>query len=221
MFEDRRQAGAQLWQRLKRYQKRADTLVIGIPRGGVVVASIVASTLHLPLSVISVKKLSAPHNPELAIGAICASGVRYIDWELALRVGVEQDYLDKQIQEKLTLAKEREQLYGITNAVNDRKKYTDFILVDDGIATGATVLAAVKDLKEQAGKVITHRNVILAVPVIAKEVFDKLRKAFNVIIALLIEDQFAAVGQYYREFSQVSDEEVTNILKEHKQKNKL
>ena len=218
MFEDRRQAGAQLCERLKRYQKRADTLVIGIPRGGVVVASVIASALHLPLSVISVKKLSAPHNPELAIGAICASAVRYIDWELALRVGVEQDYLDKQIQEKLTLAKEREQLYGIKNAVKDRKKYTDFILVDDGIATGATVLAAVKDLKEQAGKVKKHSNVILAVPVIAKEVFDKLRKAFNVIIALLIEDQFAAVGQFYREFTQVSDGEVINILKEHKQK---
>lgn len=216
MFEDRRQAGKILSERLKRYQKRTDTLVIGIPRGGVVVASVIASALHLPLSVISVKKLSAPHNPELAIGAICTSGVRYIDWELALRVGVEQDYLDKQIQEKLTLAKEREQLYGITNAVNDRKKYSVFILVDDGIATGATVLAAIKDLKEPAGKLKKHRNVILAVPVIAKEVFEKLRKAFHVIVAVLIEDQFAAVGQFYREFTQVSDEEVTNILKEHK-----
>lgn len=202
--------------RLKKYIKRKDAVVVGIPRGGVVVANVVANSLSLPLAVISVKKLASPTNPELAIGAICASGVSFIDWDLALRIGVEQKYLDDQIREKLLQAQERERLYGIKRLALEKKGFTDLILVDDGIATGATVLVAVKELKEQKSSGKTKQNVILAVPVIAKEVFGLLQQSFDTIVALEIDEHLGAVGQYYREFSQVNDEEVANILKEHK-----
>lgn len=213
MFEDRNHAGMQLSSRLEEYRGRNDIFVVGIPRGGVMVADSIAHNYKVPLTVISVKKLAAPGNPELAIGAVCASGERFIDWELALRIGVEQEYLDQEITQKLEQAKEREKLYGTMSLEVISKNKSTVILVDDGVATGATVVAAKKCISNK--KLTT----VLAVPVIAKDVYKRFKKEFDQIVAIEVVDNFGAVGQYYREFSQVSDEEVIKILKKHKHKN--
>jgi len=213
MFEDRNHAGMQLSSRLEEYRSRNDVFVVGIPRGGVVVADAISHELKLPLTIISVKKLAAPGNPELAIGAVCANGERFIDWGLALRIGVEQQYLDQEISQKLDQAKEREKLYEIESLEEISKNRNIVILVDDGVATGATVLGAKMCISNKKLKTV------LVVPVIAKDVFKRFKKEFDQIVSLEVVDNFGAVGQYYREFSQVSDEEVINILKEHKHKN--
>lgn len=211
MFQDRKEAGFLLAEKLKEFKNKKDTLVLAIPRGGVVVGGQIAKILNLPLSLVVVKKLGAPHNPELAIGAITSAGINIIDWELALRLGIEQEYLDKEIQKKRKELKEREKTYNIEHLTNNIKNKKHIILVDDGIATGATTMAAIKYIKEQR-TYNKEQNFILAVPVIAKETYVRLKSEVDNIIALEIPDSFNAVGQFYKEFPQVSDEEIVKLL---------
>jgi len=222
VFQNREEAGELLTDRLSIYKKQKMVLVVAIPRGGVVVARQIATKLSLPLSIIVVKKLGAPANPELAIGALAPDGVRYIDFDLALRSGVEQEYLDREIRQKKEEVEERIKKFQIPNSKFQIKNNKIFILVDDGVATGATVLAAIRYIKEsQKSKVLPRRQagksqkykIILAVPVIAKETYNKLQTEVDEIVALEIPESFNAVGQFYKEFPQVSDEEVIKLLK--------
>lgn len=221
MFQNRQQAGLLLAKRLKAYDSRLDALVLAIPRGGVVVGAAIAKYLHLPLAVVVVKKLGAPGNSELAIGAIAPNGIKMIDAPLALRLGVDQQYLDEEIERKKKEVKEREKKYQKSNIKNQISKKKIVIIVDDGVATGATVLAALKFINHQ--KLTTHPSIplragnselrtIVAVPVIAKDSYDKLKSEVDELIALEIPESFGAVGQFYREFHQVNDEEVSEIL---------
>lgn len=232
MFQNRKEAGKLLSQKLKFYKNSKNAVILAIPRGGVVVGRQIADRLHIPLSVLVVKKLSAPHNPELAIGALAPAGVKYIDWDLVLRSGVEQEYFDKEIREKSKEIEERVRKFQFSSASWRIKiqNYKTFILVDDGIATGATTLAAMKYIKEVLGvrgqgseigkeeklKSKTYNlkpKIILAVPVIAKDTYNKLKSNVDQIVALEASGSFNAVGQFYLEFPQVSDEEVMKCLK--------
>lgn len=215
MFQNREEAGKLLSQKLKFYKNSQNAVILAIPRGGVVVGRQIAKILSVPLSIVVVKKLGAPHNPELAIGAIASSGVKYIDWDLVLRSGIEQEYLDQEIKEKGKEVEEREKkflersnLRGGSTSLKDKKI---IILVDDGIATGATTMAAIKYIKEQR-TYNKEQNFILAVPVIAKETYVRLKSEVDNIIALEIPDSFNAVGQFYKDFPQVSDEEAIDLL---------
>lgn len=219
MFKNREEAGMLLADKLSSYKNRSDTVVLAIPRGGVVVGNQIAKNLSLPLSVVVVKKLGAPGNPELAIGAAASSGVKYIDWDLTLRSGVEQDYLDSELAAKKREIEEREKKF--LKRLNLRRGSTSLedkkiiILVDDGVATGATVMAAIKYIKQLAIRQLADKQltIILAVPVVAKDTYGRLQLEVEKIIALEVVQTFGAVGQFYSEFPQITDEEVIKLLK--------
>ena len=213
MFQNREEAGKLLSQKLEFYKDSKKAVILAIPRGGVVVGKQISEILHIPLSVLVVKKLSAPQNPELAIGALAPAGVKYINWELVLRSGTQQEYLDEEIKEKIKQIEEREKKLKVKSLKLKDRDIKIIILVDDGIATGATVFAAIKYIKSLYPKPSTlNPNIILAVPVIAKDTFIKLKSDVDQIEALEVSGSFKAVGQFYKEFPQISDEEVLKII---------
>lgn len=208
MFQDRIGAGKQLAKRLLAYRNKKDVVVLGIPRGGVVVAKAVANALALPLDIIVVRKIGAPQNPELAIGAVGPEKTVYWDQNLCQRLGINKKQKSNLKHQKERERKEREStLRGGRKPLNVKKKTV--ILVDDGIATGATVLAAQKALQKMGAAAI-----VLAVPVVAKDTYRSIAKHFGKIVALEIPSEFYAVGQFYQEFSQVEDNEVVRILRD-------
>lgn len=207
MFDSRQSVGELLTQRLK--QKgygREKTIVFAIPRGGVVTGKAVADALGAPLDIVVVRKIPAPHQPELAIGAVGPGGTRVIDISLAERTGADENYLKKKIQELKKEVGNREAKFRAGRKPQDIKGKT-VIVVDDGVATGATVEAAIRYLKTQKPK-----KIILAVPVASQESIKNLKPLVGDLVVLDIPEEFMAVGQFYREFPQVSDDEVVKIL---------
>lgn len=211
MFQNREEAGKLLSAILSKYKNNQDAIVLAIPRGGVVVGHKISAELSIPLGIIVVKKLGAPFNPELAVGAVAPSGIQYLDQNIILQNNIGQEYLDEETVRKRKEVEDRIKKYQSSKIKYQIKNKKTFILVDDGIATGSTTLAAIKYLKQQ----ITNnkeQKLILAVPVIAKETYDKIKKEVNKIVALEMPQSFNAVGEFYREFPQVSDEEVLKLL---------
>lgn len=196
IFKDRQAAGQVLAHRLKHLSSDGGTIVLGIPRGGVVVAAEVAETLKLPLDVLVTRKIGAPNQPELALGAVDPDG------EVIGDVGgiVEAEFRELKRREKL-YRKEGKPL-NVENKI--------VILVDDGIATGATTLAAINYLKRHQAK-----KIVLAVPVASREAVDKVVRElgqFGEAIVLEISGDFQAVGQFYQKFEEVTDSEVVQLL---------
>lgn len=189
IFKDRQAAGKILANRLK--EVKAD-LVLGIPRGGVVVAKEVATSLNLPLDVVITRKIGAPNQPELALGAVDPDGKV---------VGGLKFNIDEELKE----IKRRENLYRSGREPLEVKNKT-VLLVDDGIATGLTVLSAIKYLKRHGAKVI------LAVPVASQEALEQVKETCEQLIILHTPEYFQAVGQFYQEFEPVSDSEVVQYL---------
>jgi len=204
MFESRQQAGKLLARKLVKY-KNQNSLILGITRGGVVVAQELASFLNIPLLPIVVKKISAPENPELAIGAVTYEKTLYLDYQLAKKTGATKEFLSEQIKVK---QKEVEDLTAKFTQKQMFLKGKEIIVVDDGIATGATTEAVVKYLKKKKAA-----KIIIAVPVIAKDAYLRLKKIVDDIITCEIPAFFGAVGEFYQEFPQVSNEEVIEIIK--------
>lgn len=205
MFESRQQAGKLLAQLLKTHRDQK-TIVCGITRGGVVVAFNVAKLLKFPLYPIVVKKIGAPDNPELALGAITYDKTTFIDWDLVKRIGASTNYLDSQIEEKT------EEMNRLTQKFKRKKRipvrHKNIILVDDGIATGATVMAVIKYFNKKNPNKIT-----LAVPVIATQTWNELKPLVSKLYALEVSDSLSSVGQFYESFPQVTDREVLTIIK--------
>lgn len=204
MFDSREQAGKLLADKLFFYKDKSDIIILGIPRGGVVVAKVIAQELKKPLDLIIIKKIGAPTNPELAIGAVGPLKTIYWDKNLLQVRPADESNLKSQKEKE---QKDREKL------LRGNKSYPDLknkiaILVDDGVATGATVLAAYKSLRKMKAK-----KIILAVPVIAKDTFLNIKRYFDDVIFLENPEEFYAVGEFYREFPQVSDDEVIELLK--------
>lgn len=209
MFKNREEAGILLAEKLKELKLDKEAVVLAIPRGGVVVGETIARNLKIPLTLVVVKKLGAPGNSELAIGAIAPDNICYLDWRLITSLDVGKEYLNEEIKRKSREVEERRIKYQVSSVKN--QEYRQTILVDDGIATGATTLAAIKYIKLVNPKPFNPK-IILAVPVIAKRVYDRLKSEIDEIIALEVSDDFFAVGQFYRNFEQVTDEEVIKIL---------
>lgn len=192
IFKDRQAAGKLLAQRLKNIE--AD-LVLGIPRGGVVVAKEVAKELNLPLDVVITRKIGAPNQPELALGAVDPDG--QVVWETEdLKLNTENEI--KEIKRRESLYRQGKEPFELEDKA--------VILVDDGIATGATVLSAIKYLKRHGAKVI------MAVPVASQEALEKIKDDCEEILSLHTPEYFQAVGQFYQEFEPISDEEVVQYL---------
>lgn len=203
IFKDRQAAGKLLAKKLNHLSSDRGTIVLGIPRGGVVVAKEVAKELKLPLDIIVTRKIGHPNQPELAIGAVDANG------EVIGEVGGIREIDEKEIEREIGEIKRREKLYRSgKEALEISGKVA--ILVDDGIATGATTLAAISFLKRHKAK-----KIILAVPVASRESVERvIREMGDIgeIVVLESPDYFQAVGQFYQEFGEVTDEEVVKYL---------
>lgn len=206
MFKDQVSAGELLAEKLQEY-KGKKAIILAIPRGGVATGSGVAKKLGLPLEVIVTRKIGAPDNPELAIGAVGETeGSLWLNGKLVKELGVSQDYLDSEIKIQKLEIKRREKVYREGREPLDLKKKT-VILVDDGLATGATMMAAVREVRNMgAGKVV------VAVPVAAPDTIERLKKEADEVICLETPSLFFAVGQWYENFRQYSDEEVKELL---------
>lgn len=193
--------------KLKDWQKKKGLIVLAIPRGGLIVGKQLSQTLNCPLDIIVTKKIGAPGNPELAIGAVGARGKPVINQKLARQVDADKEYLEKEITSRQAEVERRIQEYrGDKPAPNLKDKIV--IITDDGIATGATMEAAVEVVRQEEPK-----KIIVAVPVTARDSLKKLEEKADEVVYLDAPLMFFAVGQFYQEFGQVSDEEVINILK--------
>ncbi len=205
MFSSRSEAGRLLAQKLFSEIKKA--ILLAIPRGGVVVADSMRKSLNWPLFLIITKKLSAPGNEELAIGAVGKDRASvFLNQELISQLAIDDDYLDQEINSKIAQVRERQKKFASCPGPSLAGKKV--VLVDDGIATGATIIAAVRQARKE-----NPDEVIVAVPVISRSALSKIKKETDRVIYLESPKLFFSVSQFYRNFDQVSDEEVKRILK--------
>jgi putative phosphoribosyl transferase len=212
-FRDRRDAAALLALKLKEiYDKQFSAekpLVLAIPRGGVVTGDEIAARLGAELDVVVSKKIGAPNNPELAIGAVMHDGSFFPNTDIIKILGVAQDYIKRQISEKM---KEIEWRLGRFRGGREyHLEGRTLILVDDGVATGATALAAVNWLKTQKLK-----KLIVAMPVGPSDTIQKLRSITGDVVVLHSPINFISVGTFYGDFAQVSDDEVVTIMSKYR-----
>lgn len=206
MFQDRQEAGQRLGARLTEDGITAD-IVLGIPRGALPVARPVADVLDVPLDIVVASKIGAPHNPELAIGAVASDGTRWLNDDLIDRLGVDEDYIETEGEREAANAHEKVEQY---RTEDDEPDLSDraVIIVDDGVATGATARACCRQATEAGA-----RHVVLAVPVGSPDSLRELESEADQVIALQEPQQFRAVGQFYETFGQVSDDEAISHLK--------
>ena len=208
MFEDRIDAGTQLVHKLLKYKDK-NVVVLAIPRGGLPIGAIVAQALKAPLDVVLTKKIGHPDHKEFAIGAVSLQDIILTD-----AMGVSQDYIDIEVARIRKKLRERHAQY-YKQRTPEMLKDKTVIIIDDGIATGNTLLATVKLVNKQNPKII-----VVAVPVAPRSVIQKFKTDPNIgeVICLLVPDNFWAVGQFYENFEQVSDEEAISFLEESKHK---
>ena len=206
VFEDRADAGRRLASRLGAYTGRKDVIVLGIPRGGVPVALEVAAALGAPLDVFISRKLGVPAQPELAFGAIASGGVRILDEEIVEAVGIS----DLEIEQVTATARKelerRERTYRGGRPPLSVQGAT-VILVDDGIATGSSMRAAITALRQ-----MKPERLVIAVPVAPFSTCNRLKSEVDELVCIDTPKYFVAISQFYEDFSQVTDEEVTDLL---------
>lgn len=204
---DRIDAGKQLAVRLKKYQNDPNAIVIALPRGGVVTGYEVAKELHLPLDITCPRKIGAPGNLEFAVGAITETGQGILHDDVIESLQISEEYLQQKIAAETQVAKARLALYREGREKRDLKGKT-VLIVDDGLATGSTMQAAIASVKsEGAGKIV------LCVPVSPTHTLSKFEGDADEIVCLMTPPGFYAVGQFYDDFAPVSDEEVIALLK--------
>jgi predicted phosphoribosyltransferase len=207
-YLDRAQAGRILAQSLLQY-KGQDALVLGIPRGGVPVAAEVAEALGADLDVIVARKLGAPDQPELAIGAVTSNGGRFLNNELIEAIGIGRDYLENVTAAEMAEAHRREETFR-AGRPPARIAGRTVIVVDDGLATGATMRASVRSVRSHG-----PARLVAAVPVGSQEACAALRQEADEVVCVLAPDLFWAVGLYYENFEPTLDAEVTRILQKY------
>jgi len=206
VFRDRRHAGQVLAPSLGGYARRADVLVLALPRGGVPVAFEVAQALCAPLDVFIVRKLGVPGHEEYAMGAIASGGVRVLNPNVINMLGIDDAAVEAVTAAEQVELTRREALYR-ENLPPPAIKGQSVILIDDGLATGATMLAAVKALKAQQ-----PARVVVAVPTAAPDVCEQMRHEADEVVCATTPEPFRAVGRWYEDFAQTSDEEVRELL---------
>jgi putative phosphoribosyl transferase len=205
-FFDRSEAGRHLADTLIGYANREDVLVLALPRGGVPAAAEVAKRLDAPLDVFVVRKLGLPGHPELAMGAIASGGVRVFNGEVVNALQIPDEVIDAVSAEELIELQRREKAYRADRPPLDVEGKT-VVVVDDGIATGSTMLAAVSALRQ-----LNAARIVVVAPVIAASTYSVIQRAADEVVASLVPEHFYAVGQWYEDFSQTSDDEVRELL---------
>lgn len=206
-YLDRQHAGKILATHLKKYAGKEDAIVLALPRGGVPVAYEIASSLSIPLDVFIVRKLGVPGHEELAMGALASGGVVLLNEELINYLKISKPSIDQVIESEKNELSRREQLYHVNEEAPVLKDKT-ILLVDDGIATGSTMQAAILALRQQK-----PAQIIVAVPVAAQDTYKDISKLVDKIVCPLTPVNFYAVGLWYKNFSQTSDSEVCELLK--------
>ena len=205
-FQTRTEAGQKLATRLKSYANRPDVVVLGLPRGGVPVAYEVAKVLNAPLDICLVRKLGVPGHKELAMGAIASGGVRVLNYDVVSWLGISGKTIDEVAARELRELQRRDRAYR-----GDRPEpelhHRIVILVDDGIATGSTMRAAISVIKSQH-----PAHLIVAVPVAPPQTCQDLKSEVDEVVCLMAPEAFYAIGLWYEDFSQTTDEEVHELL---------
>ncbi len=205
MFQDRKEAGKLLAEKLSKYKNRKDALILAVPRGGIPVGYEIAKELNLPLDVVVIKKMGMPGNEELALGAASVDDY-YLDEELAEQVS--QQYIEDEIKvkqqeakEKLKLMRGKKKMYSVRNKI--------IILVDDGVATGATMVMGIRMLRK-----LHPKKIIVAIPVASPATALKLEQEADEVACLWQPEFFLAIGQFYNDFTQVENGVAKKMLKE-------
>ena len=206
-FIDRHQAGRILAEKLKEYTNQPNVIALALPRGGVPVAYEIATALSIPLDVFIVRKLGVPEHKELAMGAIASSGAVFINESIIRELSLKKSSIDSVIQSEQNELERREHVYRGDSPFPDLLGKT-IILIDDGIATGATMQAAIIALRKQK-----PANIIIAVPVAARATCEAMESLVDKLVCPLQPINFYAVGLWYENFSQTSDDEVIELLK--------
>jgi predicted phosphoribosyltransferase len=209
-FADRIDAGEKLGEALLQYSTE-DTIVLGIPRGGVIIGYEVADKIQAPLDIIVPKKLGAPHNPELAIGAVTEEGEVVLDEDLVNRLGVAEDYIRGEAERKKEEIQRRLEEYR-GEAPYPRLEGRVVILVDDGIATGSTMRAAILSVKSR-----NPERLVVGVPVASAQSVEELKPLVDDMVVLSTPRPFYAIGQFYQSFQQNTDEQVMGLLRRNRE----
>jgi putative phosphoribosyl transferase len=205
-FEDRTEAGRLLASKLTAYANRPDVIVLGLPRGGVPVAFEVARALHVPLDIELVRKLGVPGHKELAMGAIASGNVRVLNQDVIDWLGISTRVIDHVVAKEQEELERRNRVYrGDRPAPNVRNRTV--ILVDDGIATGATLRAAIAALRQQE-----PARIVVAVPVAPPSTCNQLQAEVDDVVCVLAPEELYAIGIWYENFSQTTDDEVRDLL---------
>jgi putative phosphoribosyl transferase len=219
IFQNRIDAGEKLaerlsWlkqDRLKEQRSQQSTVILAIPRGGVIIGDIIASELDAKLDVVVSRKIGAPYNPELAIGAVMPDGSYFINQEIVNMLNIPEEYIQIQAHEQVKEIDRRLMSYRGSKEYDNEFEDKIVVLVDDGIATGATMLASAQWIKNKQ-----HcKKLVIAVPVAPHKFLDNLNQVADEVIVLYSPLSFEAVGQFYQDFSQVSDNEVKEIMKKY------
>lgn len=211
VFRDRTDGGKRLGAELARREFPGDVIVLGLARGGLPVAIEVAKALHAPLDVIVVRKLGVPWQPELAMGAIAGGGVEVLDRHLIAELGISQRMVDAAIRKETAEIERREKLYRGGRLALDLRNRT-VVLIDDGLATGSTMLVAIRYVRMRSAS-----RIIVAVPVGSRDACARVSKEADELVCLSTPDSFMAVGEWYMDFRQVGDQEVQSVLEESRQ----
>jgi putative phosphoribosyl transferase len=208
-FANRREAGVEVSSKLRHYAGRHDVVVLALPRGGVPVAFEIAEALDAPLDIFLVRKLGMPGHPEYAMGAIASGGVRVLSDEVVRAYAIPQAAIEAIARQEQAELERREREYRKGRSLTDLRGRV-VILVDDGLATGSTMRAAVQAVRQ-------HRpaRVVVAVPVGAPSTCEEFADITDETICARAPESFSAVGQWYLDFSQTTDEEVQTLLREH------
>lgn len=205
-FFDRKDAGLKLAKRLSDYKDDPESIILALPRGGVPVAYEIATQLHLPIDVFLVRKLGVPYYKELAMGAIARGGIIILNSEIIHKLNISQENIDKVIEQETSEMERRQSLYckgrSLPTIANK-----NIILIDDGIATGATIMSAILALKK-----LSPKKIIVAVPVAAESSLFEIKRLVDQLVCLISSEDFLGVSAYYKNFPQTSDEEVCNLL---------
>ncbi len=206
MFRDRLEAGRLLGDALAFLKGRKDVIVLAIPRGGVPVGWEVAAMIGAPLDIVITRKMGAPGNPELAVGAVTQDGEMILDDDVVRMLGVSKDYLNREAARQVEEVKERERKYRGARPYPELEGKT-VVIVDDGIATGSTIRAAAESVRRRGAATI-----IIAAPVAPPHTVSELSKYADRVVCLSTPDYFSAIGQFYEDFEQVEDDVVKKIL---------
>jgi putative phosphoribosyl transferase len=206
IFRNRAEAGKQLAEKLAGFTEK-DALVLAIPRGGVVIAAEIARMLNLHMDLIIPRKIGAPHNPEVAIGAVTQDGATIFDQHLMELLGISRGELEDRAAYELNEIRRRMALYGAGRNIG-KSGGRQLIVVDDGVATGYTMQAALRSARGYGPK-----ELVLAIPVAPRDTLELLGKEVDRAVCLMVPDDFYAVGQFYESFEQTEDEEVMEIMR--------